>query len=211
MRYIKKNKEPDSLSEHRNQKKARYNGYRDTDGLRKALVHEQGAICCYCCSRIYPRSDSMVIEHWKPQSKYPKLELSYSNILGSCTGGKNSDDTDAHHCDKKKKNRELDFSPADPSHMIESKVSYDLMTGEIRSNFPNFNKQLGKVLNLNTGHFKEQRKKAFEAVIAWKGKRNLSRQVINREIDRLSYKGGDLEEFSPVKIWLLREFSKRAH
>ena len=210
MRYIKKGSEPRSLREHRKQVGAIYGNYRYTNELRKALVHEQGNICCYCCSRIRPNSEDMVIEHWKPQSKYPRLALSYKNILASCTGGINSDDTDAHHCDKKKADSEIDFSPADPNHMIESKIKYDLMTGEIRSDFPDFDKQLKKVLNLNTGHFKQQRLRAFDAVITWKGKKSLSQKAINREITRLSNESNILEEFSPAKIWLLREYAKRA-
>ena len=211
MRYIKKGKEPSSLSNHRNQKKARYNSYRDTDGLRKALVHEQGFICCYCCSRIYPNSGSMVIEHWKPRSKYPNLDLSYNNILASCTGGINSTDTNAHHCDKKKANRELEFSPADTSHMIEDRIFYEISTGEVRSNSPIFDKQLKTVLNLNTGHFKNQRKKIFDAVIEWKKAKNPNRQTIKREIHKLSIVNEKFEEFVPVKIWLLKKFEKNLH
>ena len=205
MRYIKKGSEPRSLRKHRNQVGARYGNYRYTNELREALVHEQGHICCYCCSRIRPNSKAMVIEHWKPQAKYRGLELSYKNILASCTGGINSDDTGAHHCDKKKANREIEFSPADASHMIEDRIFYEVTTGEIRSNSPIFDKQLKTVLNLNTGHFKDQRKRIFEAVIEWKKTKKPSRNTIKREIRRLSFTNGKLEEFGPVKIWLLRK------
>ena len=206
MRYIKKGSEPRSLKNHRNQAGARYENYRHTSELRKALVNEQGYICCYCCSRIYPNSRSMVIEHWKPQSKYSKLELNYNNILASCTGGINSSDTNAHHCDKKKANRELEFSPADKSHMIEDKIFYEVTTGKIKSNSPTFDKQLKTVLNLNTGHFKEQRKRIFDAIIEWKRKKNPTRQTIKRAINRLSFANGKFEEFDPIRIWLLKKF-----
>ena len=53
--------------------------------LHKALVQEQGAVCCYCGRQI-STADSH-IEHFRPKSGtcgYPELALDYTNLLASC-------------------------------------------------------------------------------------------------------------------------------
>jgi uncharacterized protein (TIGR02646 family) len=50
-----------------------------------ALILEQGYICCYCQSRIDRRSSH--IEHFKPLSVFPELQLDYQNLHASCECG----------------------------------------------------------------------------------------------------------------------------
>lgn len=50
--------------------------------IHKSLVCEQGFICCYCEARI-SRADSHV-EHFRPQTKFPDLQLEYDNLHCSC-------------------------------------------------------------------------------------------------------------------------------
>lgn len=66
MIYIRKGTEPRSLTEYRNQPGATYEGYREKDALRDALLEEQGYICAYCMRRI--SKEKMKIEHWKAQN-----------------------------------------------------------------------------------------------------------------------------------------------
>ncbi|MFN0203590.1 MAG: retron system putative HNH endonuclease [Bacteroidia bacterium] len=92
MKHIAKflNNEPNSLKKYRETtENATYSGYVDKDietgeekPLKKALATEQGYICCYCNNRI--EIDKMTVEHYKPQSLYPKDDLNYMNLLGSC-------------------------------------------------------------------------------------------------------------------------------
>jgi uncharacterized protein (TIGR02646 family) len=50
-----------------------------------ALIREQGHVCCYCQSRIDRRSSH--IEHFKPLSIFPELQLDYQNLHASCECG----------------------------------------------------------------------------------------------------------------------------
>lgn len=50
--------------------------------IRNALMEEQGYICCYCESRV--TGDNSHVEHFRPKSKYPSLELDYRNLHCSC-------------------------------------------------------------------------------------------------------------------------------
>ncbi|GGW57108.1 retron system putative HNH endonuclease [Alishewanella tabrizica] len=57
--------------------------------LRKALVLEQGGVCCYCNRAIAGPLNAIEegefhIEHLQPQSIFPSLELSYQNLHASC-------------------------------------------------------------------------------------------------------------------------------
>lgn len=48
MIYIKKGKEPDSLTKYKKQKFAYYDGYKEKDDVREMLLKEQGYLCAYC-------------------------------------------------------------------------------------------------------------------------------------------------------------------
>lgn len=64
--------------------------------LNDALLREQGYICCYCGMRI--SKENSHIEHLKPRSIYPNLELEYANLLLSCQRKR----TPPEHCGYKK-------------------------------------------------------------------------------------------------------------
>lgn len=50
--------------------------------LKQALLHEQGHLCCYCNGPVEDRDSH--IEHFRPQSLFPELELDYANLHVSC-------------------------------------------------------------------------------------------------------------------------------
>ena len=52
MKRIIKGKEPLCLLKHRLTKEANYDNYHPKEPLKKALLIEQGYICCYCMRRI---------------------------------------------------------------------------------------------------------------------------------------------------------------
>jgi uncharacterized protein (TIGR02646 family) len=52
------------------------------DAVKKALMEEQGHICCYCERRL--SIDDSHIEHFRPQSEPAVDPLDYSNMLCSC-------------------------------------------------------------------------------------------------------------------------------
>lgn len=98
MKAITKGDEPRSLTQHRCNTHSDYDNYADKDGLRKALVAEQGGICCYCMQRIHPTAGSMKIEHWHCQENYSAEQLNYRNLLGACMGNE-GEPRKEQHCD----------------------------------------------------------------------------------------------------------------
>jgi uncharacterized protein (TIGR02646 family) len=83
------------------------------DELREQLIKENKYVCAYCGQAIRSafsqhKSPMMKVEHFLPQSKYPKFELEYTNLLGCCLGNQTEPDKKAeNHCDSKKKEEEL--------------------------------------------------------------------------------------------------------
>ena len=79
--------------------------------LKRSLIGEQGAICCYCGIRVTPGNSH--IEHLKPRESFPHHDVEYSNLLDSCSAeGKD------RHCGSRKGNwydAELFISPLDPT------------------------------------------------------------------------------------------------
>ncbi len=50
--------------------------------IKKALIKEQGHICCYCERRVDEKYSH--IEHYRPQHPYREFDLDYSNLHCSC-------------------------------------------------------------------------------------------------------------------------------
>jgi len=88
MKHIVKRQEPPSFTNWKAQETNNWHPiYADLrgdikDDVHNNLITEQGHICCYCEKRI-KRKDSH-IEHFRPQSVYPGMNLDYCNMLCSC-------------------------------------------------------------------------------------------------------------------------------
>jgi uncharacterized protein (TIGR02646 family) len=68
--------------------------------LKNALIEEQGAICCYCESRVANHNSH--VEHLKPQSAFQNDQLDYLNLLCSCQ--KQLSKGEDRHCGNSKEN-----------------------------------------------------------------------------------------------------------
>ena len=66
MLYIKKGKEPPSLTAYKKENNAYFDGCNKED-IRKNLLKEQGYLCAYCMRRIDQKH--MKIEHWYPENR----------------------------------------------------------------------------------------------------------------------------------------------
>lgn len=208
MRAITKGQEPRSLVEHRANTHSDYDNYRDTDGLRTALVREQRGLCCYCMNRIEASSTATKIEHWRCQARYPKLDLTYSNLLAACLGGHGRPE-ERQHCDTRKRERDLKFNPANPSHRIEQRIRFEL-DGTIASDDADFDAQLNDVLNLNLPLFKNRRKGVLTAILDWWKSEKArimgpvpTEQLARERARRAGDGAGDLTPFNPVAVWWL--------
>jgi len=209
VRAISKGPEPASLIAHRQTRYCDYDNYGSKDDLRRALVEEQGSLCCYCMGRIRPNLNGMKIEHWQSQSRYQDKQLVYGNLLGACLGGHGSPDN-LQHCDTRKGDSDLLWNPADPIHHIETRVRYD-MDGTILSDEPEFDGHLNDVLNLNLAHIRNNRKSVLTAILDWfrSEKRKVMGPVpstrFEQEIHRRTSAAGSLTPYCQVAVWWLRQ------
>lgn len=206
MRAIKKGPEPATLTQHRQQPHADYDNYTDKTALRVALVAEQHGLCCYCQSRIRPTPEGMKIEHWQCQAGHPARQLDFSNLLGACLGGQGRPERE-QHCDTRKGNSGLCFSPCDPAHPIERQIKF-LGDGRIESDDVAVNSTLNDTLNLNWSRLVNNRKAVLDAF-----KMCLGRGAVNATQELPKWdgtQGGELPEFAQVVVYWLRKKQARA-
>ncbi|MFM6409300.1 MAG: retron system putative HNH endonuclease, partial [Microcystis sp.] len=92
--------------------------------LIKALMTEQGEICCYCESRLV--DGKCHIEHFKPQSDPTVDPLDYANLLCSCQA--NLKPGEPRHCGNLKNSwfdENLLISPLNPDCESHFAFNYD--------------------------------------------------------------------------------------
>lgn len=88
MKYVQKGIEPSAFSEWKAMANEDWQPtYNDLSGatkkaVKKALMQEQGYLCCYCERRI--DDDDSHIEHFRPQSHEDVDPLDFGNLLCSC-------------------------------------------------------------------------------------------------------------------------------
>ncbi|MEE4279318.1 MAG: retron system putative HNH endonuclease [Halieaceae bacterium] len=206
MMEIAKNSEPNSLTEHRAAAYSDYDNYAEKDELRVSLVGEQQGICCYCMGRIRADTNHMKIEHWQCQDRFPERQLDYGNLLGACNGGEGKPGK-MQHCDTRKGNADLKWSPADPMHAIAERVAY-LTDGTIDSADGEFREQLNEVLNLNLPVLKNNRKGVIDGLMEWwkREKARLKGPVPKTTLERelaARLEGGELAPYTGVAVWWL--------
>ena len=154
MILIKKGSEPNVWMRYRLTQGAEF---RAIPELKDSLLKEQGYLCAYCMARI--DKDHMKVEHFKPRSRYPRLKFSYKNLLACCLG-KTQEES---HCDTSKGNAEISLSPLSPSCV--DTLSYESGTGKIKSSNPYYDRELDRILHLNTPIIKQNRLKVLQGAI----------------------------------------------
>mgnify|MGYP003522154302 CR=1 FL=1 len=124
------------------------------DATKKALMEEQGYICCYC-ERKLEENDSH-IEHFKPKGnlKYSSLSLEYTNLHLSCSGYRNQKDC----CGHKKKDwfdEELTISPLEDNvdNLFEYSIDGHIMAAS------NNKRAISTIDNLDLDSFNLQRQR----------------------------------------------------
>ncbi len=203
MKYIKKGKEPNSLTEYRLQEYAYYDGYQERDQLKDALLKEQKYICCYCMQRI--SKDKMKIEHWQPQSKFPELQLAYSNLLAACLGNE-SQPKHLQHCDTYKANSEIKVNP---TQLICESIIKFRTNGEIYADDFEINKDLQETLNLNYEGLIKNRKITLDIALKNlmdKNKGTWNKEILQREIDKLdNINNAEYKAYCQIVIYHLKK------
>jgi uncharacterized protein (TIGR02646 family) len=171
MKQIIKTVEPQSLIQHRANQPAFYDNLplAAKEELRQSLLSEQGHICCYCMKRIPEKVEKdgtvnyeMKVEHYKCQDAFPELQLTYSNLLGACTGNEGKPKK-LQTCDTKKGNSiKLTINPTANLPNCETLFKYNA-EGEISSinGDSAIDEQLNETLNLNMQTLKDGRSEVF--------------------------------------------------
>lgn len=191
---IRKNKEPDSLTEFR----LKNSGFHYSDGLpadvstdlKESLCREQGYICAYCMSRIYPKKtdekNGMRVEHWTTQSSSPEKSLDYGNMLGVCNGQYGSAFTCDNYRGKAKygDNGPLKYNPAFPADSARLRISYTA-DGRIRSDDVEFDLQLETTLNLNNDYLCMNRMAVIDGIIKEFNHVGKSKEVTKERLQKL--------------------------
>jgi uncharacterized protein (TIGR02646 family) len=132
--------------------------------VKKALLDEQGYICCYCGIRI-TKSNSH-IEHFRPRhgpNSYPPGEIDYNNLHACCLPDRKDDAKP--HCGMKKDDwfdPVLMISPLDPGCEQRFRFGSDGSIGE-RAHGDIAAGTTIKKLGLDTGFLVDHRKSALEA------------------------------------------------
>jgi len=73
----------------------------DKDGVRDAILRDQGRLCAYCQRRIPSSDGRMKVEHWRAQSGGSDM-LRWTNLLGVCLGDETTETGSLkgeRHCD----------------------------------------------------------------------------------------------------------------
>jgi hypothetical protein len=151
----------------------------------------------------------MRIEHWRSQENYPEDQLKYLNLLGGCKGGEGQPHH-LEHCDKRKGDANLEWNPADPTHHVETRISY-ASDGTILTNEALFNDQLNHVLNLNLPLIKNNRKGVLTALLYWwkqekeRCRGPVPKVSVERQVEQWARPAAELVPYSQVAVWWLRE------
>lgn len=166
MKYIRKIQEPPEFKNWKEQANSDWQPYfRNLAGkpkeiLIKALMTEQGEICCYCESRLI--DGKWHIEHFKPQSDPSVDPLDYANLLCSCQA--NLKPGEPRHCGNLKDNwfdENLLISPLNPDCESHFAFNYD---GTIKPAQEDDQKAINTIekLGLNLNKINDFRQKAIE-------------------------------------------------
>jgi len=204
---IKNNKNiPASLIKHKKATHSNYDNYpkADKEILRKALLEEQGYICAYCMNSIKNERSTTKIEHFKPQKKFPKLELEYKNLLVVCKGGEGEIE-DLQHCDTKKGDDVISINPLNKN--CERLVQF-LADGTVFSDDPTVHVELTETLNLNVDYLVEERKTILDIVkdeiVSIKAKGTWNRKMLEKEIEKYqTKKDGKYSKYCQIIVYYL--------
>ena len=214
MLYIKKGKEPASLTKYKKQKFAYFDGW-NKDDIRELLLEEQGYLCAYCMRRI--DNKHMKIEHWYPENQLSDIErLDYQNMLGCCEG--HIEGTEGKHdtCDTKKGYKLITVDPRDSRTL--ALVQYRSATGEIYSDNEEIQKDLNETLNLNSDKhmLKINRKQLLNQVIlqlrTLQKSGNWKKSTLEKVKQKYENKdeNGQKIEYAGIALWYINKRLERA-
>lgn len=216
MIYIRKGREPESLTVYRKQAYATYDGYGKKEELRESLLKDQGYLCAYCMRRIENDRRYMKIEHWKPQSQLgtEAEKLDFGIMLGVCDGCRGSAD-EYTTCDEHRHDTELFVNPLDRTMM--ASINYD-REGYIKSTDERIEHDLNHVLNLNCKQVsskivlnrKSVYEECYERMKKLQAEGNWKKSMLQKVLRYYETQtNGKYREYVGVPLFLLNKYMKR--
>ena len=160
------------------------NGQTLKDEIRKALLEDQGYICCYCMREI--NEENSRIEHWQCQKSHPTLILSFDNMLIACNGNHGNAPIKIT-CDVCKAERDITINPKKHG-LCERIINYEFRSGNISCSDEQYDDDICITLNLNCYDLQEQRKSTYTGFVkafTKKHNNNWTKEILNREFANL--------------------------
>ena len=152
------------------------------------------------------------IEHIKPQKlslAEGKIEetLSYANMILCCNGDVDHDGNT--HCDRKKGDRPIHFSPLDDTAM--STIGYSWRDGIIMSSDTQINEDINDVLNLNHRRLAANRSAVVRALLNEMTKKSWKEAEIEDKLNLYRTKDatGRLKAYCGIVVWFLNKRLKQ--
>lgn len=212
---IRKGPEPKSWAEYRlSTPGATFDDAPKVD-LRRALLSEQGYLCCYCMRRI--DEDTTRIEHRIPREKLKELRFGvfdYWNLLAACDGGEGLT-AEQQHCDVLKHHHEIALDPAHPSRDVETRLRYSVSGAiDARDKDQAVRHDLNVTLNLNLEWIRDARLDVLQGFLDGferKHQGSWSAAVIERELKKWTQipRGGKLAAYAGIVVHYLKERLRR--
>lgn len=154
--------------------------------LKEQMYQDQGGICCYCGQKLTTSSyfSPYIVEHVIPKSECRQLAGEYENLLLSCRSDlkeegqqeDNEKNKDGWHCDKRKENSRLTYTPLQKDcgeHFIYLESGMVEGTDELA-------KQDIKILGLDCKYLVNRRKSAIDAILHDEDGNLLADEVLER-------------------------------
>jgi len=170
---------------------------KDKDGVRKALLRDQGHLCAYCQRRILPKDGHMKVEHWHAQSSEAdkKSTLRWRNLLGVCLGDEAQETGTSkgdRHCDTARGNAALFLHPVEgegpnPRDFLRYTAEGEVLparepAASVRGDI--------EALKLNTNRLRRARVEAYEELRKRLDKKGFSKAVLGAELEAASIRPG---------------------
>ncbi len=200
MIYIKKGKEPASMTQKVAQIKATdewknkpekgdrscrwFFDQLDKGDIRKSILAEQHNICAYCMRRIYNDPNTTTIEHIVPVKKSKGKSLDYKNMLCVCDGGAGVPHRGGRVlcCDASKGDEDQTINPLDKNDM---ETIYYTRDGMIRSRNSKYDKELNDILHLN-GKLDENGRPKHDTATQLVGGRKMAYEICCKYMSKVS-------------------------
>ena len=213
MKQINKIPQPQSFTEHKANQPAYFDGlkFQAKEDLRQNLLSEQGHICCYCMRRIpEPTFPYMKVEHFRCQDNYAELQLTYTNLLGACTGNEGQPKK-IQTCDTRKGNDDLQLHPCSTNPSCNSIFKYT-SDGRIICDNENIQNDIDKILNLNSQSLQDLRAEVYEhisSIVEAESKKQRDKKIKQKYFEDLHSewlapdRNGKLRPFCMVAVYYL--------